>query len=684
MSSLSKSSRLVSLATGVGLVLAGLGVTGSASATPAAAGLWTMPIVSTTLSVPSTDATSVQTALSADGSKATAVWERKNGTYYVVQSASATISAGVASWGAVQDLSAARSASADGDTAMPQVALSADGSKATAIWVRNNGTYTVVQSVSARIAGSVATWGAALDISAPRATTDGAVAIAQVALSADGSKATTIWCRSNGLHRVTQSRSATISAGVATWGAVSDLSMLRTSTSDGDTYNRQVALSADGSKAVAVWVRSNGLYGVVQSATATISGAVATWSAAQDLSPARVATLDGDASAPQVGISADGSKVSAVWVRFNAIWTVVQSASASVAAGVATWGAVKDLSAPRATTDGNASGPQIGLSADGSKATATWMRINASFGVIGQSASATISARVQSWGATTDVATVADWSFSGANGTPMALSADGTKVTAVWQIDSPNEGVQVSTGTVRGNVAIWTAPTPLATTAIGIYNGEAVALSANGAHALAIWVVYDGTNFTVQAAPSWLAIGGVVIAPGANFTGMDLSGMDLAGVDLTGVNLSGANLTGANLTGAIWHNTICPDRTNSATHIQGSCLLGKLATGSHVISARVYFAQNVYALNAADIATLRALLAKLPAKAKVTSVKVVGYVQGTTNTQGTAWCSLQRARAAAAYLHLRHLGGVFHVSGAGAVGPSSNNRRATITITYTS
>ena len=107
-------------------------------------------------------------------------------------------------------------------------------------------------------------------------------------------------------------------------------------------------------------------------------------------------------------------------------------------------------------------------------------------------------------------------------------------------------------------------------------------------------------------------------------------------------------------------------------------------SGSHAVRARVFFARNGIALDAADVATLRALLAKLPAKARITSVGIVGYVQGVTNTQGHKGFSLKRAKAAAAYLHSRHLGGVFHVSSGGAAGPSSRSRRATIIITYTS
>jgi uncharacterized protein YjbI with pentapeptide repeats len=71
---------------------------------------------------------------------------------------------------------------------------------------------------------------------------------------------------------------------------------------------------------------------------------------------------------------------------------------------------------------------------------------------------------------------------------------------------------------------------------------------------------------------------------GANLTGANLTGgwldlADLTGANLTGANLTGANLfqanlfqanlTGANLSGVAWHNTTCPDGSNSGTFDDG-------------------------------------------------------------------------------------------------------------------
>ena len=72
---------------------------------------------------------------------------------------------------------------------------------------------------------------------------------------------------------------------------------------------------------------------------------------------------------------------------------------------------------------------------------------------------------------------------------------------------------------------------------------------------------------------AWHLVRGYLVGPGADLAGADLSGADLSGFDLSGADLANANFTGADLTGAdltgaalnnaTWHNTACPDGTNS-------------------------------------------------------------------------------------------------------------------------
>jgi hypothetical protein len=81
-------------------------------------------------------------------------------------------------------------------------------------------------------------------------------------------------------------------------------------------------VSSDGSTAVAVWSRNNGANDIVQAATATVAGNVATWGTVTDLS-----ATGGNAFFPEIGASSDGSKAVAVWMRYNGANDIVQAAS---------------------------------------------------------------------------------------------------------------------------------------------------------------------------------------------------------------------------------------------------------------------------------------------------------------------------------------------------------------------
>jgi hypothetical protein len=82
-------------------------------------------------------------------------------------------------------------------------------------------------------------------------------------MSTDGTKAVAIWLRSDGTNDLVQTKRATIAAGVATWGSVVTLSG-----AGQDAEFPQVALSSTGSAAVAAWDRSNGTKTVVQAVAA--------------------------------------------------------------------------------------------------------------------------------------------------------------------------------------------------------------------------------------------------------------------------------------------------------------------------------------------------------------------------------------------------------------------------------
>lgn len=134
---------------------------------------------------------------------------------------------------------------------------------------------------------------------------------------------TAVWYRFDGSRNIIQSRSATISGNTTTWGAVTtDLSV-----SGQNAQGAKIALSSDGTRAAAVWFRGgvvDGLKQIIQSRSAVISGNIATWSTvATDLSASGQ-----DANLPQMALSSDGTRATAVWFRFDGSKNIIQSSSA--------------------------------------------------------------------------------------------------------------------------------------------------------------------------------------------------------------------------------------------------------------------------------------------------------------------------------------------------------------------
>ncbi len=188
----------------------GLSITAVGTVAALDLGSWSPP---TTLSAAGTQTQAQQIALSADGSRATAVWHQGAMGSRKVQSASATISGNSAQWSAAADLSVPGLEGID-----PRVAVSGDGTRATAVWYYDkDGVYWVVQAASAAIDGNNATWGAPVDLS----VTGRNASMPDIGLSADGQRATVVWTRYNGSRNIVQSVSGVIDGrrpvGAARW-----------------------------------------------------------------------------------------------------------------------------------------------------------------------------------------------------------------------------------------------------------------------------------------------------------------------------------------------------------------------------------------------------------------------------------------------------------------------------------
>jgi len=317
----------------------------------------------TDVSATGQDAGEPQISLSSDGTQATAVWSRYNGSNYIVQSASSTISGKSASWASASDLSV------DGkDARHPQISLSSDGTKATAIWYHGSSSDSIVQSASAMMIENSATWSSGADLS----DTGQVVYFPHISISSNGGNATAIWARWNGSNMIIQSASATIVGGVANWGTVTDLSA-----SGHTARNPQIALSSDGKEAAAIWTSDSSSSSIIQNAVATITSNSSDWSPVFDLTG-----LEKSAISPQISISSDGTKFTAVWQRWTDLNVVIQSVSATSVESSINWSSVTNLTA----NGENASAPKVSVSLDGTKATTVWSRRNGLDNII-QSAS---------------------------------------------------------------------------------------------------------------------------------------------------------------------------------------------------------------------------------------------------------------------------------------------------------
>jgi len=415
------------------------------------------------------DASETSLALSKNGSRATAVWARFDGSNYVVQSASATISGGTATWGSVSTLSVTGH-----NASVPKVALSEDGSDAIAVWEYAD-TTTVIQAALATISGNTASWATPTDIS--NATQPAFQP--QVAMSSNGQYATAVWSRSNGSSYIVQTRSV-LNHGAVTWGAVSDLSV-----AGRNGLDPHVALSEDGATAVAVWTRTNGTYVIIQSAAGTISGSTATWGSVSDLS------ANGQSShSPRIAVSETGAIALASWIRPAGSYNVCQSASAVVSGTSASWSSAADLSAPTHS----ATEPALGLSDDGALATALWLGSDGSFNLV-QSASATISGGVSTWSSVATLSASQRTAF-----TPdLGVSEDGLHAAAIWpSYDGSNRVIQIAEANISGSQASWGAATDLTATGQDA-NAPLVRLATDGSLGTAVWHRSNGANTIVQS-----------------------------------------------------------------------------------------------------------------------------------------------------------------------------------------
>lgn len=444
---------------------------------------WTTPV---SLSPTGGTVLCPQVRMAADGSQTVANWIFSDGVHSQFQGIAAASHNAPLQWApSATDLWAVGR-----DVQHPLMAISADGTRATALWFCNQGGNRL-QTASAILDGSTLSWGPVVDLALPYMsynvvpgdpTCDFALAI-----SADGARATAIWATQQNGGIVVEAASALIQGNQAQWSppVLTGPSLLY------GAANFRLALSADGSRATALWtaVASTSL----QSASATIDGLTGSWGPVTNLALQQYEVID-----PDLALSADGRQAVAVWSDVAPIEypqtvpgnKIVQTAAAAIDGTQASWSAPRLLSGPG--KDGLH--PHAALSSDGSRASAIWSLYDGSLATV-ETTSATLQGAQATWGTVTDLAQGQD-----AYDPVLALSADGTRATAAWSSDTnPLYVVQAASASLEGVRATWSTPQTLSAAGQSAFSPQ-VAVSADGSLATVMWLAVQAGYTLIQSA----------------------------------------------------------------------------------------------------------------------------------------------------------------------------------------
>ncbi len=396
-------------------------------------------------------------AFSGDGSTAVVAWDRAGR----VEVAVGSVQGGTATWSAPTGIS-----DPGGHAYGAVVAISSDGSKVVASWLRNDGSHFRVQAVTGTITGGVASWGIPIDLSDSGRNAE----VPSVALSADGTRAIVAWRRFAGTYWVPQASRLTITGGVANWSASTTFSVANRS-----SYQPQAAVARNGSGGGVAW-HFDSWPGIVQ-------GAFVTTSAFTPFTSDTTASTGVDyALFPRLAIESDMAMMT--WTEETGGGNhVIKSASALLASNPLTWSTPSVVSgtgqpADSAVTD---------LSANGSVALATWHR-GSGVNVIAEAAVATVVNGAATWQVPTGLS---------APGQPASyldtdLAGNGEAAIAVWQrADASSKiRVQFSRATITGGAAQWSTPVDISVA--GKDSKEpVVGMSDDASVAIAVWLTEE-------------------------------------------------------------------------------------------------------------------------------------------------------------------------------------------------
>ena len=436
------SSTRVGLAAGLCLAL----VTTAVSATPLSV-QWSAP---QTVSSQGANASRPSIALSADGSRLSAVWTQSSEVWGAASDDSGT------SW------STPTRVSSSGTTAdYPQMIASDDGLKANAIWYRFSPSEAVT-TASSTDGGK--TWG-------NRVTRVLGLAAGnpQIAGSADGTRVAAVWAYDNPAIRVVEV-SWSSDAGVI-WAAPEPISDITKNAAD-----PQVAVSEDGSDMVVAYSEMDGTDERVRIRRSTDGGE--NWNPPEVLSGAGA-----NAGSPQVAISADGARTYVLWTGTVGADRRVQITTQT---GLGPWSSPINLS----EAGQNASATDLSISADGQRATAVWQRFDGAHQRIQPSSS-------QDGGATWTRPDTHSGSGSTSDNPRVATSPEGDAVTLVWYRQDPGNNVIESVSSADAGQT-WGPVTPLSDNAQPAQDPD-LGSTLDGRDIVAAWDGSDGTDNRIWA-----------------------------------------------------------------------------------------------------------------------------------------------------------------------------------------
>ncbi len=331
----------------------------------------------------------------------------------------------------------------------PDVAVDAAGN-AIAVWEYADGSDNRIQAAY-RPAG--ADWGAPRYISAPGQETG----YPRVVVAPTGD-AIAVWERIiDSGPRLQYNVQAAVRPAGGVWGPPEDLSPV--GFHFGDPH---IALDAAGD-AVAVWVRSDGPFEIVQASDRPAGGS---WQPPQDLSrPTEYA------SGPQVAVDPAGDAV-VTW-QASASYHQMETAQASVRPAGGAWSPPEDISTVGALT------PQVSVDAAGN-AIAVWLQGNRSLAAYRPAGG--------TWSAPEEIAAT-----DGVFVASIAQDPAGNAMAAWMLIDGRGQRVQAA---VRPAGGPWGPPEDLSSTGVSFY--PEISIDAAG-NATVLWLQYDGGDAVVKA-----------------------------------------------------------------------------------------------------------------------------------------------------------------------------------------